>query len=133
MSYCVLGNDCIDSIMYFCLLNRKCDLFLDWCLNNIFNILVCNVLIIILYLFFLNILMFFFNSVFEFFEVFEKFKFGSNEEGEFEKVWDVLKIVKNVSGEVIKDVDLESLIKVVVGEEKKMDFGKFMNLFSRIK
>lgn len=119
--------------MYSCPSNRKCDPFLDRCLNNIFNILACNVLIIILYLFFSNILTPLFNSAPELFEAFEKLKSGSNEEGEFEKAWDVLKTVKNASGEVTKDADLESLIKAAVGEEKKMDFGKFMNLFSRIK
>lgn len=90
-------------------------------------------MIIILYLFFSNILTLLFNSAPELFEAFEKLKSGNNEEGEFEKAWDVLKTVKNASGEVTKDADLESLIKAAVGEEKKMDFGKFMNLFSRIK
>ncbi|XP_022290443.1 uncharacterized protein LOC111102081 [Crassostrea virginica] len=69
----------------------------------------------------------------ELFDTFEKMRTDHKESLEFDKAWDVLKTVKNANGEVTKDSDLETLIKAAVGEEKKMDFGKFMNLFCRIK
>ena len=77
--------------------------------------------------------MFSFYSAPELFDTFEKMRTDHKESLEFDKAWDVLKTVKNANGEVTKDNDLETLIKAAVGEEKKMDFGKFMNLFCRIK
>ena len=74
-----------------------------------------------------------FYSAPELFDTFEKMRTDHKESLEFDKAWDVLKTVKNANGEVTKDSDLETLIKAAVGEEKKMDFGKFMNLFCRIK
>ncbi|XP_061183253.1 uncharacterized protein LOC133191519 [Saccostrea echinata] len=68
----------------------------------------------------------------ELFQTFEKLK--SEDAGlDFEKTWDILKTVKNTNGNLTEDAELEVFIKAAAGEEKKMDFGKFMNVFCRIK
>ncbi|XP_048730863.1 uncharacterized protein LOC125648017 isoform X2 [Ostrea edulis] len=69
----------------------------------------------------------------ELFETFENLKSEGAGTLEFDKTWDVLKTVKNANGHITEDSNLEVLIKAAAGDEKKMDFGKFMNVFCRIK
>ncbi|XP_062617354.1 uncharacterized protein LOC134279033 [Saccostrea cucullata] len=69
----------------------------------------------------------------ELFETFEKLNSEGAGSLDFEKTWDLLKTVKNANGKLADDSELEVFIKAAAGQEKKMDFGKFMNVFCRIK